>query len=897
MSLTWAGLAEPLRRTDSAGLTRLLLDATAEERLAFAAQVEARVRADADAFGSAGCLALAVVACMPTAARAAALLTRRGMREWHLIRPGCFLEIARARRLTWIGELGVRLARRLPERDTWPDDWRFVEALLIEGDAEPPVTGAVVRAWLRSVQDGAVSFRGSPWLDLLLPAVFEIDGVGGELPGASFPSAIAALVAEGRLVRKTVLDATVDRLARPDRPVFLRPFARLHDELAPTALEMTAFVADYARLLPDAPSPIAGLAQRALRAVDDAGLLGVEKLVELSSAVLLRSEKTLVKAQLSWLDRVVRREPERAAEILAVVAVAFGHPAMDVQERALGLIGVHLRRLAPQDAAGLAVAAGELPGVLRDRAAGLFAASASRGALTASGHGVGSAGPQDGPGLRSAGTRPGRPEPQSARTQPGGSEPQGDGAEAEPRPGPWMWVAEMPPPIGTAAELAEELTALAVEKSAVGWERAMAGLVTLHAAGDPDGLSKVLGPVLERCGYDDAWDDIRLLGMAVNAAIGRHRNDGGRSLEPFNVPPDVLTARLAELATWLTGSPVPVLLATPTHVSGSLDAGVLTDRLARLEDEGRDPWPFDFEQALLRVARTDDVAVLARAAALTSPEGKRLAEWLGEGGRPDPTATRFVQLADDDPHDTWSVFDSGPRVHRRVVADLAPPRAGGSLPLLGKSVFTIDRRPTPREDYEAFHYYRPDVLAMVLPQDREAVAAWALPEIAALADQDSREETALPLLADCAGPAGPATTLALAYGLGARHPAGRAAAVDTFLAVTSGSGSLAAAIGTELGDLCGDGTVKLNRVAAALADVHAAGASAAVWQLLRTALPLLLPVAPRGLPDLLELATRVADALGRRGDEIGGLAEVAGRVGGSRLVREAKRLHSTLALG
>jgi hypothetical protein len=79
----------------------------------------------------------------------------------------------------------------------------------------------------------------------------------------------------------------------------------------------------------------------------------------------------------------------------------------------------------------------------------------------------------------------------------------------------------------------------------------------------------------------------------------------------------------------------------------------------------------------------------------------------------------------------------------------------------------------------------------------------------------------------------------------------------------------------------------------ALRDAHQAGACAAVWDLLTTAIPLLLPMKPRGLPDLLELATQVASGIGTKA-EIPGLTEMAAERGSSRLLKEAKRLHSVL---
>jgi hypothetical protein len=133
----------------------------------------------------------------------------------------------------------------------------------------------------------------------------------------------------------------------------------------------------------------------------------------------------------------------------------------------------------------------------------------------------------------------------------------------------------------------------------------------------------------------------------------------------------------------------------------------------------------------------------------------------------------------------------------------------------------------------------------------------------------------------------------MAYVLGARHESDRVAAVDAFLILATGAEPFAAAVGRDLGDLASRGMVKLNRAVHALTDAHRAGASPAVWDLLAAALPPLLPQAPRGLPDLLELATQVAGTTGAK-NEIPHLAETAARKGSSRLIKEARRLQSLL---
>jgi hypothetical protein len=767
-------------------------------------------------------------------------------------------------------------------------------SLLEEGKTEPPVTEGFVRGWLAAVQGGRSSetadrLRTLPYLDLLLPAVFEIDGIGDDLSVGGFddgrwddtprfPGAVAELVAGGRLDRGRILDATLDRLIRGDRPMHLKPFILLHDALAPTAEEIAGHAADYGSLLARAPSPVATVAQRALRAADDAGLLELETLLEVSAAALGRGEKTLVRVQVAWLDAVAGRTPERAGEILETVAVAFGHPALDVQERALEVIarrladvgmggsgqiladsGAGSHRPVPPDAgaggvaARLGAAAGVLSGRLAVRAAALFGTP-----------------------------RPAATELLSAPALPPVASP-----------------AEMPPPIASAAELAEEVAALLHGQTAARWERVLAAVTSLP----DDGLTESLGPVLDRhpAHFTERYGRVPFLGAAIGARIGREHSHvmrerllgivrrswtdvgGGMDRSLINTPSGLLTLRVAEVATQLSRSPVPVLLATPSHVTGSLDAGVLIDRLARCEAEGREPWQLDLQQAMLRVPRSVGPGVLARAEALTSASGQRLAAWLRTGGLPDPVSTRFEQRSTD---------ADGRVVSRRVVVNLESGRSDDGWILLEDALVTVNRRPRP--EYHVITADEPDVLAMVLPHHREAVAAWALPELAALADQDSRDATLLPLVAESSGPIGPAMVLALAYGLGARHSADRVAAVDALLTLAVRPEPFAGALGESLGDLCADGTVKVSRVAQALGDAHRAGGSAVVWEVLATALPLLLPAAPRGLPDLVELATVVAGAVGARG-EIERLAEVAARRGGSRLVREARRLQAAVS--
>ncbi|MFI1990244.1 DUF6493 family protein [Actinoplanes sp. NPDC020271] len=903
MTLTWELLRGRAQNGSLTGVVRLLVRATEEERLALAPEVEAAIKAlDRNGWWrgqnnpNPG-YALAVIGCMPSAARAAALLQRTSMQSWAKDGPAHFLEVARARELTWLGDLGARLAQRLPIRDANVDLWPVVSAFLREGGTEPPVTENVVRAWLDRLLSPpwqrnedktplSIRLREDPHRDLLLPGVFEFTGFGSDLAAMGWdestgqwestpvlPKVIAHLVADGTLERKVILDLTVDRLLRGGRPNEVRPFALLHDALAPTLDEACSHALDYARLLPEAPGAVATLAQKALRQVDEAGRLELETLLDTSGPTLVRKEKTLVKAQLTWLEKVARREPGRAGEVLETIATAFGHPALDVQERALTGIGKQVAGLDADTVARLAEASVILGGDLPARAVELFGVAA----------------------------------PESADKVP----------ELLPAAPP----AEMPAPIATATELAEELVALAHERGAIRWERVLAGLVTLYATEGATVLRAALQPVLDRYPGDFAessWnrtEPLLHLGIAIRSVIGPDspaaapRTGVGRSGNLWEwlvtsvrtawqdgrrggddsalaaTPDGVLGLRVAELATQLTRTMVPLIMATPTHVTGSVDASVLLERLRRAEAEGWQPWPVDFEQALLRLPRETDPAVVAAAGQLTSPAGRQFATWLTRGGLPDPVTRRFEQTPDDKNRYYWS-----PGV-RRVVAAMSPARDGGLR--LERQLLTVVPGTHPAGYPGTFHGTG-DVLTMVLPHHREAAAAWALPEVAATADQEQREGAGvLPLLAECSGPVGPALAHGVAYGLGARHHENRVAATDAFLTLAARPEPFAAAVGGALADLGADGVLKMSRVVPALAEVHRAGASVALWEALATALPTLLPAAPHGLPDLLELCSQVARAVHAR-TEIAGLADVASRPGTTRLIKEARRLQTVL---
>ncbi|WP_143688574.1 DUF6493 family protein [Streptomyces barkulensis] len=815
----------------------------------------------------------------------------------------------------WLGDVARRLADRIRPGDAW--DWpryALVERLVALSGCPMPTGDGVVLGWALertwpqrsarwSAAIGAIgTVGGAPephrrlppggtlaerlrddlFLDTLLPRLFEVEGAGAvlegwdtvqETEGPSWPKALAALAAEGRLERSALLDGCLSRLLRGGRPAELRGFLSVLKGLAPTDDEYAARATTLLRLLPDAPSTVAAHAQERLAALDADGRLDDERLAQASRAVLFRTEKKLVRAQLSWLDGAARRDRERAGAVVLAAADAFGHEDTALQERALNLIARHLKYAGDAVRTELARAAQALSPVLRPRAAGLLGVEL----------------PDDGVADRWEDVLP-------------------------PVPGP----APMAPPLATATEVAEEVGAVlaaaraaqfrpsaASGADAAVFERALDGLVR-HAHRDRDGLVRALEPVIRDHPLNTQngwWGDPRQGHIRYLAAVLCGEDSPpppsaadaqtlwyprGRDFTPFG---EVLGARLLEAAWRVLNDPPPFLLATPTTADGRIDPAELVARLAEYGRTGAVPGSCDLDQALLRL----DVSaagpdVLAAAGRLGGEAGRRVRVWLEAGGPSLPEPVR-------DARPTYRVHGYGSPVVRvrlsREAAALPCPLGPAFQRLLGRYIADGKRDETPWTGSAR-------LWPSVLPVHRELVALHLQPTFAATGDEDLRGGAArLPELAEAGGEAGEAVHLGLAHTLGARHPEDRTAAVDALLVLAARGDLDAARLGRDVAETVAAGTVKPNRLLESLREAVRAGAPATVFAVLAAALPGML-AAPdpvrgpvRGLPDLLALAAECAGTCGARGP-VGGVAQAADRGGSGRLVKEARRLRDVL---
>ncbi|AZQ33212.1 hypothetical protein EJ357_06905 [Streptomyces cyaneochromogenes] len=875
-----SSLMDAVRAGRTAEVVSLLDGMTDAERRAFFPELRAlrkELRTDQWTSGARRAypaLHAAGAACQTGAAGVASWLAASDMRWWPAS-PGVLIDVLGDRAPGWLADVAHRIAER-PVNALVP--YELMAGLVRLSGCPVPTTEAYVHGWVQHI--GHVWQRGDtvldrlrkdPHLAQLTAALFETNDIGGRLAWSaaegpdSWADALAQLTAEGSLDRKATVGACLARLLRGGPAADHRVFLRMLQAFALTRDEQREHTADWLALASDAASVVAGHAQSVLGSLALDGELTTRQLVEMSGAVLFRTEKKLVRAQLVLLGKVLIREPSAVEELLPAATQAFGHEDSDVQERALKLVERHVGKVrSVQVRDELASAAAQLIPVLRARA------------------------------VRSLGASPASPEQMTYEEV------------LPPAPEP-VRLAAAP---RSVAELAEEVGALLASGADVAtFERTLDGLVR-QAHENKDALVEALAPVVARLWWVTADSPhIRmdtyfgnrphsleivlatLLDKVPTADLHAAVQRGTSGFECVHgALSRAVNARVWEVAYRIRTEPLPFLLSTPTWGTGLLEPDELVARLDEYRRLGARVSAADFAQALLRVRRDDRAtaeAAALRAASLGTAEGERLAKWLTAAGPALSTARRRT-------------------AGRRILLE-----CGELLEL--QEDFPSEFRPLGRpvsvygERRYCYHWdddIRQHWLA-VLPERRELIAVRLLHDLSTVAVDDSRGAAAiLPLLAESGGEAGEAVHLSVAYGLGARHPEDRLAAVDALLVLAARGQLDAARLGADLGQLVRRGAVKPSRLVESARTAAATGANATVWEMLRHTLPVLLAdlatggaAAPaRGLADLLAVAAECAERTGAR-EELPHLAGTAERRGSSRLVTQARRLRSALAEG
>ncbi|MEU5218539.1 DUF6493 family protein [Streptomyces sp. NPDC020807] len=807
-------------------------------------------------------LYVAGAGCLTTPAAAASWLGARDLLMWETDGPHALAALGEVTP-EWAADLAERLAGR---RVVAENRYELVHGLVVRSGYAVAPTDGYVTGWTRHLTDDRLAerLRADPQTpDLVAHALGmaeppeRLTRKAGRRPERHWPTVLVALVADGTLDRKRILDVCVSRLLRGGPIRNLRVPLEIVRLLAPEAEEVGARIPEWVGIAADTPSIVAGYAQELLTGLAAAGTLPVGALAEMTSGVLFRTEKKLLRAQLALVGTVLAREPGAADALLPAVTEAFGNEDTDVQERALQLVARHLSAVDPGVRRELAEAAGLLSAAHRQTAERLFGSALESEA----------SGPYEE-------ILPPVPEPQRVAA-----------------------------PAGTVEEAVAEAAARGLAEDPVAFERALDGLVRF-AHQDREAVAEAVRAAFpwERWrdepyyfAYEPRGLEAVLAGLL--GVLDPARGDLGRRMGPVEADclggalSVVTEARLWEASELVGTGALPCLLAAPTLSTGTIDPSVLVERLRDYQNAGVEPAPNDFAQALLRVARTAPSADSAAddAAALRTSAGGRLASWLRAAA---PVAARH-RVSDRDEDQAQRSYWLTSRIG---VEFGARPELRAEFPPSFRWLFgAMD--PTPRRCRHGKHAGA--LWFSVLPADREVLAACLLPSLAYGAVGDMRGVTEpLTALAEAEGPVGPAVHLALALGLGCVDADDRLRAVDAVLVLAARGELDAARLGGELAWLLAEGSVKANRLADAARTAAVTGAYGTVWAVLAATLPGLLGAATpvRGLGEVLAVAADCVERCGA-GDDVDGLAAVAARRGSSQLVTQARRLLGALRQG
>ncbi|MET8048287.1 DUF6493 family protein [Streptosporangium sp. NPDC005286] len=870
---------------------------------------------------------------LPGAAAVVAWLGRSDFERRHrsadLVEP--VLQAVATRPAEWQADLVVRLALRIRVRPRrWEGDLGdrnlpLALALLRHTGATPPDHDPLVVGWA-DTPPTAERLREDPLLDVLLPRLFQAQGVGralreeraDPLAAESWLGALRTLAAEGRVSREALLEGCVGRFLRGGGATDLRFFARLHELLEPSPAEVASRAGDYLRLLPSAPGPVAELSLRHLRHLDslpqdDANDLDSDDVSEALSGLLFRAESGLVRSGLAWLDRFLQREPERADELSSALVAALGHEAPAVQERAVRLLVGHAAAFGPLGAEAVRDGAGQLPAGLSNRLVGVFGGDLQE-----------------------------EPEP-----EPEPEEPFVPGTLPAPPPATAFPVPRTP----------QQVVALYGKKDWVEAEGFLGGFVRL-AAEDPGGLRDALAAHPARQPTQGSWTSPECWGAAIVAEFvdpgaeplpdglaSPEETRSGCGIRPAGPRPESPWTRLpgrdevcapewlvlrrhAEILVALKeGVLPPLLLATPTLSTGHLDPVELVARIEELEAAGVEPLPADLAQALLRLPRTADPAAVTRAAALTSAAGREAARRLAGNGLPDPVVTvrRFCSPGakpgwklTEDPAGHWlderepqrvleawqtlavaSITLSGITPSGIIPSDITPGAPAGERTVCAAASLIAELLVSPPRFLEEGRGHHGKLIGWwpgVMPSHREVIAAHMVP-LRFRSDWTGGlvDGPRLTDLACAQGPVGQATALLLVERLALSMSVYRRRAVQYLLA----TGDLPAAqLGAEFGERIRRSWLSISTFRTIMEDAVCVGTHREAWTMIAAALPGLLAVSggrpPKELVDFLAFARRVARQAKATG-EIPEVTAVAGRKGSTQVIRECRGLRDLLS--
>ncbi|MFB7722907.1 hypothetical protein [Nocardia sp. NPDC056100] len=509
----------------------------------------------------------------------------------------------------WRAELAGQLAAGRAERWGGLPYFPLIVHLVRTSDAAVPDTDEFVRAWIssrtghehvaipwRSAQlpggeNLLARLRADPFLPTLARRAVELTGIAlandADDPENSWPYALGVLSAEGIVDREALHTCTLNALLRGDGTPSdavgrLSVLTALHADSAECAGRIPA----YTELLVRGRSTAAAHAQGVLIALHGEGLLPTAEVVALSDEVFARPEKKLVRAQLSWLERVVRAEPGFTSDAVRSWATAL--PAIED-----ATLRARFEKLITR----------YLPGADDEIRMDLAAA------------------PE--PELEPEVPLPIPPVPNALEGVPASP---ADTAEL------YHWLSAQPWGEPMRGELFfDGLVRFTHSDRAALTAVLRPALEVELSADDPTGRWRAHG-----------WTPL----VTAAIAVGLLREQPSERTAPDRLSERMI--EWGDLV--LTGAPLPpCALATPTFENGQIAAATLLDRLRGYRDAGIRPGPIEFAQALVRLAPEADRGIRTGAADLGTPEGLRLAAALdGEPFTDLPAALALTYAGPED---------------------------------------------------------------------------------------------------------------------------------------------------------------------------------------------------------------------------------------------------------
>jgi hypothetical protein len=671
---------------------------------------------------------------------------------------------------------------------------------------------------------------------------------GGQLAMDQAAEVVAKLVADGVVDASQLARQAIAALSRGDSV----SCQRLQTRLLMTAHGATEVVVEQARVLANlmgsGTGAAASAAQELLSRADAAAALPDDLFVTGCQMVFARKEKGLRQEQLAWARQRAARAASATSAVLGMTEAllcadhALQKDAAAAVEAAWPALPAHAHAaiLAQIEASG-GVLDDKLYRSLWERCTGAAPASASAA--------------------------------EGARQPAASSAPERVGLVKQ-RFEPLADPSRMP------AEVKFSLNAYRLARDAYQFERAIqAGVDAINGGQTAWGRA-----IAEQLGGDMSF----WLGIRFDTFKGRDVSV-------------IACLRLKELKEALERGKPFTFISTPSYAHGAIAPARLVERLAALAVAGQTAMPYDLLTALLRTEPCEPEA-LAALRAIGSTQAIIATEFLAAGGAMQLQTRWLVVGGPGAPHaQRHCEFAEWLSPERREVCVAMPPMphppAIDGVRLEWTWGFEPETAPVASEFDMA-----PNWITPVLPNNAEALAAlhlWGFRRAGLEYGTDGGKVVAerLPLFLAAHGPAGPALHLAILYAMTANDASPRLAGSDALVTLLQ-QGRCDGALACQLLTACIDcGSVKPGRLAASLAQVHEAGETAAVWELVRAGAIAALGMAraPAATADLLELGARVAKALGVK-ERIAQLAAFAEGIKGkpNKLEAQALRLHACL---